>query len=225
MDVPKNFEELKQTALVISGPIRVFWDIYRREDVFTPKVGIKYEKCYYTNGGVICFVHKKIWYVIPYMKKVEELLKQQGFFYIPMYVPFSRGEEPIEQKEKWNELQSMVKEQIELDFVKECQAYANKHFYEKIDSKLLELCMQVPAEGLDVENNGKINTYLPQLNTTSLLDEYYAKKIGKYNVQGGVCVFVYIDGKTYVTRNWLVVKALVSAGFKRANLDIPLAGK
>ena len=76
--------------------IKVFFPQYSREGEFELNNTIALERCYFIQNNVIIVRSSEAAYVMPFEERVEDILLQRGFFIKSMYVPFAKGEYPIE---------------------------------------------------------------------------------------------------------------------------------
>ena len=105
-----NLESLKHIAFCIpvGKPIRITWTP-GASYIFVPKnLG---DSTYWDMDNVVAFYHENALYVIPSMQKVMAILRNNGFTWKPMCVPFSCGSYPTWHKRKWKRLLKMAKEE------------------------------------------------------------------------------------------------------------------
>jgi len=102
-----SFDELKQIAFAIKEPIRIFWPETSQIEVFTPKVN-GLDKSYGINNCVISFVSDGIFYVLPYAEQAIDILKNNGFLRVSMYIPFAHSDYPLAKKQQWENLKDFM---------------------------------------------------------------------------------------------------------------------
>ena len=111
-----------------------------------------------------------------------------------------------------------------------CQTYSELHQIGSIDKKLLEQnCICIPAEGFIVERGVPVIPPVHQVEEWEFphirgnsLKASALKMIGHFNVKNDTGTFIYTDGKTYITADPEVIRALITAGFSRdRNLHVP----
>ena len=109
----KKFEtlaQIKEAAITITHPIKVHWPLHNKDEIISIDHSQLVDKTYETNNGTVAFVSDGALYVIPWMKQVMDILRENGFTNRGMYVPFSNGEYPVAWQSKWNDLKRIAKE-------------------------------------------------------------------------------------------------------------------
>ena len=96
-----------------------------------------------------------------------------------------------------------------------CETYADLHGFKQISANLLSNCLEIPMEGIHTSTFHHV--CMPV--ATSLYR--VPKEIGTYSCFDNVCLFVYRNGKTYVTPNAAVPLALKEAGYRKGNRGVP----
>lgn len=219
--VISSLDKLKDLSIAIKGDIIAYRPKENKKILFNPSVETEMEHCFCSNAGIISFVADGVMYVTPYMPPVMAVLNSAGFKRKAMYVPFSNDEYPVDQKDKWEALQKMAKNERLERFTLECNKFADSHGYGSIaDSLLSDACLAIPADGVHVIRFNSSSVYYPEVR-----EDYFSNSasnsIGKYCIEKGICSFVYRDGRTYVTTNHNVITALQSAGYRLGNLNVP----
>lgn len=221
MKAPQTMQELKEIALSITSPITICNFLNNEKTTLTPVYEATLEKRYCISTGIIVFIYENTFYVIPYMRTVMHLLKENGFTYYNMDIPFSNGDYPAEQKAHWENLLKMAVEQSKIDFISDCNDYSESHNFGNITKSLLDKCFEMPSTGVHVEHEFGAGIYYPLIGTS--LDNVAISRLGRYCIKNGTCVFVYRNGKTYVTQDWEVVHALSLSGYVLGDLFVPFA--
>ncbi len=216
----KNINELRELAVKVTSNMEIFWPQANKTERYTPSL-LK-EGTYNTNNGVIAFVSNNNLYVIPYSSDSMKVLLDNAFIQEHMYVPFSNWDYPVAEKSKWSNLLSSAKAKNALDFINECKAYSAKLGFGVIAESTLEKCLRIPMEGIAVTHLNYKTTVYPQV-TTSGMDCTVPEKLCTYYTNNGTLVFVHSDGKTYITRNFEVLKELRNAGYKEKGMYVPLS--
>lgn len=209
-----------EMAIAIKNPIRVK-HINQPIVTFAPTIDVE-DGCYEVNNSVISFVEDGTLYVIPYFRAVIETLRNCGFVNTPLYVPFSNGDYPVDMEMQWNNLLAEARKQRSVDFVSDCERISDEAGYRPLSEELLSKCFEMPVSGVQVKHPCWDATFYPEI-TGECIDCTVADKLGHYNTNNGVCVFVYRNGKTYVTRNWDVVQALRENGYREKGLHVPFS--
>lgn len=212
-------EDLKRIAM--SSNMNIYYkDFYDNTTLFAPIVTEKEEKCYEINNSVLAFVDDKTLYFLPYFAKALNILTDSGFINKAIYVPFSSGrEKPL--SNKWDCLLVSAKKERAKEFKADCERFSDEHHIGAISDNLLDNCFRLPDKGIPLKHIYWERIIYPEL--CGCLDCIAAKRIGHYNTNNGVCVFVYRDGNTYVTRNIDVVSALKENGYKKYGFFVPFS--
>lgn len=217
-----TFEDLIKEAISIESSIRTYWPQNKENEVYTFSYDPAFEHCYESNNGTIAFVHEGKQYVVPYTRAIMSILHGSGFRNKSMYVPFSNWDYPADQKMKWDALRKMQEYQHKLEVMHDCEKESDKQGYGFLSDELLAKCFLIPDTGVAYKHpiHQYEETYYPQIHC---LDCVAIDKLGHYTLNNGVCVFIYRNGNTYVTRSWEVKKALFDAGYKEGSLFVPFS--
>lgn len=213
-------EDLKRIAM--SSDMTIYYKNFSNDEtsLFEPIITEEEEKCYETNNSVLAFVDNKTLYFLPYFAKALNILIDNGFVNKHIYVPFSSGRErPL--SHKWDYLVTYAKEERAKDFKADCERFCDKHHIGTISENLLDSCLKLPDSGISLHHMYWDQIVFPEL--CGCLDSTATEKIGHYNTNNGVCIFVYRDGNTYVTRNIDVVYALKENGYKEYGFFVPFS--
>lgn len=182
----------------------------------------KFEDCYAINNSTVSFVSGHEVYVTPYTTFAITTLCNAGFRERSFYVPFSNGEYPKEEMEKWNLLREKARESYVMDFVKDCCAYCEKNNIGTLNQHTLKNCFKMPESGVKVRQKGIEKCYYPIINGT-FFDSNAASYIGCFCVHNNVVVFVYRNGETYVTKGTDIQQELIGAGYTKADMFVPFS--
>lgn len=218
--------ELKGMAIAINAPIQVCWPQHGdKQETLNPDYAIanpNLNYTYSTNNSTIAFVEEEVLYVMPYFRKAMAVLQENRFTEKCFYVPFSNWDYPLTEKARWEELQREAHDQHTLDFIADCNAFSDRHGFGVLDEKHMQKCFEMPISGVLVKHPYFEKKHYPEI-TGTCLDCVAAEKIGHYCTNNGTTVFIYRDGKTYVTKNWEVVDALQKAGYKEGTFFVPFS--
>ena len=220
-----SLEHLKEKAFAIATPIEVVYTP-KYTEIFDPAKENYQDNTYNTyNHEVIAFFTENVLYVIPFTYKAIKILENANFTMVvednDMYIPFCEFDYPAVEKEKWLNLKKEAFDQRSEEFDHEILEYCDNCHIGSIDDSLLEKCFEIPKEGLVVQFSGSM------ANTTPVSHQnwaHFVKHLGHYNYNNGTYVFVYRNGKTYVTRCYDVVLAFKKVGYQ-PNFDmyVPLS--
>lgn len=220
----KTFNDLMQNALKIEGPIEICWPTSDKiREIINPSDYRFYDQCYSVSTDAIAFIYGKTLYVMPYYINAEKILTQANFQKKHFYVPLSGGAYPSGKKEEWETFKEKARKVT--DEANKCIKYAEKKGYGSIEEWILEeYCFEVPTEGVEVERiDGSHFTHYPAIRY--IKNNSILGKIGLYSIRNGICAFVYIDGKTYVTCHNFVAEELKEKGFKSGFLWVPFSDR
>lgn len=219
----ENINEVKREAIECRNGMLVSWPIYSKfEHLNLSYIKPELDKNFDMNNGTVAFVDNGALYVIPSMGNLISVLNEAGFEKSGMYVPFSNGNFPVQYKDKWKHLLYEQDQSRKDEFEEDCKRYCKENGISEISEDLLKQCLQVPETGMETSHfYGDSWTY-PILRTT-FFDCTCSEYIGKYDTNNGKCVFVNVNGKTFVTPNIQLTDALQKAGFTRGSLFVPLS--
>lgn len=182
----------------------------------------KFDGCYAINKSTVSFVSGREFYVTPYTTFAITTLCNAGFQEKSFYVPFSNGEYPKEESEKWLNLREKARQLYAADFVEDCCAYCEKNNIGTLNHQTLKNCLKMPESGVKVRQKGTEKYYYPIINGTCF-DSNAASYIGCFCVNNNVVVFVYRDGKTYVTKGTDIQQELIGAGYTKVDMFVPFS--
>lgn len=219
-----NMKELKDVAIACDTPIRVYSKQFNKEEIFHPFTRQILEKSYETCNKIIAFVSESILYVIPYTRKTMDILINAGFSHKSMYVPFSNGDYPIQEELHWNTLKKKAHEELICEFSSDCEKFSDEHGFAVLAESLMAKCFEIPLDGVQIQYRRSKSIYYPEI-TELCLNRIAVNKIGHYHISNGTCVFVYRNGKTYVTRSGEVVMALCKGGYTEIPLFVPFSSE
>ncbi len=207
---------------VNSGMIVVYPQSHQEETLNVSNLAPKFNGCYATNNSTVCFVSDNEVFVTPYTRSTLHLLVESGFKEKYFFVPFSDGDYPKSEVYKWNSLRKRACLSYTKCFTEDCIAYCNAHGIGTLSDEILKNCFQMPATGVKIRQHNYEGAYYPIINS-NCLDCIAVEKIGKYSTNNGRVVFVYRDGKTYVTKGYKIVSALREAGYTECGLFVPFS--
>lgn len=217
-----GMEELKKEAVrVYSGMIAVFPQL-SKEEVLDLKLAPKFNGCYATNNSTVVFVTAEgEVFVTPCTRITIESLRYEGFRKNYFFVPFSNGDYPKEDREKWSALCKNAKQIYEEEFSADCAYYCDNHNIGTISKETLQNCFKIPSNGVKVKHGNFEDYYYPIMNVC--FDCTSADNIGRYCTNNGKVVFTYRDGGTYVTKGYKILEELRAAGYREAGLFVPFS--
>lgn len=160
----------------------------------------------------------------PATRKIISILHESKLVERYFYVPFSNGEFPFLQIEKWKNLQKESLKCTMQNFKEDCIKWSKNHKINELSSEILQNCLKVPSIGIEVQKGGMTWKEYPGLNQVCF-DGVACNIIGKYSHNNGVIAFIYYDGSTYITRKRKnIFEALDRAGYKqKCSIYVPLS--
>lgn len=232
-----------------SGSIVICPKICRREILDVSELVRKFNGCYAVKDLTLAFVCEGKVFVSPNTHNAREIMRDACFEQKEFYVPFGSNDEyPLEEERKWRILQDDMRQVQKEEFIKHCEAFSDKFCIGKLSDEILADCLEVPEEGIpfslevDVrlapllllatlginpsENQKKKyeGVYLPEIKIGfDPLNPLIARKLGKFSENKGKVVFVYRNGKTYISKFSHVQRALEAAGYTKVYWFVPFA--
>ena len=218
-----NMDSLKEIAVHIhTGMVSVFPNEATESRLDLSEIKKEFNGCYSLQSPTISFIHNSEMYAIPYTDRVVRSLEVAGLKRANFYVPFSQGDYPKNETSKWVYLKEMVVQSYIEDLMEDCIEYSDKNGIGELDEETLANCMELPFMGIAVEGVGYETCYYPMLNIGRGAEEI-ARYVGKYNIESETVMFVYRNGKTYLTRGYGILRKLKHAGYTEKNILVPLA--
>ncbi len=218
-----NLSLLKESAVCICvGTIAVFPHEGREVRLELSDLKKKFNGCYSLQTPTVSFIHNGEMYAIPYTERVIRSLKAAGLKKANFYVPFSEGDYPKGQAIKWVHLKEMVIQSYIEDLMEDCITYSDENGIGKLQEETLKNCMELPFMGLAVIGINYETCYYPILNV-GRGEKEIAEYVGKYNIEDQTVMFVYRDGKTYLTKGHGIIRELKKAGYIEKSMLVPLA--
>ena len=99
----KLIRRLKEESVHIYNGMLVFYPVESEQERIFPMF-LFHEKKYSVNNYTVCFIYKGEGYVTPETKETIEILEELGFERKVFHVPFSNGEYPKSEKDRWKKL-------------------------------------------------------------------------------------------------------------------------
>lgn len=214
---------LKEGAVrVYTGMIAIFPQFSQEEALNISELAPKFNGCYATNNSTVCFVSDNEVFVTPYTRVTMRSLHNAGFCKEYFYVPFSNGDYPKSEQFKWNSLREKARQSYAEDFVEDCVSYCDEHHIGTISDETLRNCFEMPSTGVKVKRIYFEECYYPIINS-ACFDCTAVDRIGRFCTNNGRVVFVYRNGKTYVTKGYGILNELRAAGYTESGLFVPFS--
>lgn len=219
-----TLEKIKKNGAVrvYNGMTTVFPQFSQEETLNISELAPKFNGCYATNNSTVCFISDNEIFATPYTRVVRRALDNAGFVEKFFYVPFSNGDYPKAEQFKWNSLREKARQSYAEDFVEDCAFYCDEHHIGTISDETLRNCFEIPSTGVKVKHLYFEDCYYPIINSTCF-DCTAIDHIGRFCTNNGKVVFVYRNGKTYVTKGYKILKELRDAGYTESGLFVPFS--
>lgn len=213
----------KDSVRIYPGIVAVFPQFNQEESLNLTELAPKFNGRYAVNNSTVCYVTAdgEI-FVTPYTRSALSTLCNAGFSRREFYVPFSNGDYPKAEQYQWKTLREKARKSYEEDFFSDCNKFCDEHNIGYISEESLKNCFQMPMSGVRVKHLYFENCYYPVI-TSTCLDCVAIDRIGKFCTNNGRVVFVYRDGKTYVTKGYKILSELRAAGYREAALFVPFS--
>lgn len=182
----------------------------------------KFPNCYAVNNSTVALILGDEMFVAPWTKEVAEAIESFGMKEAAFHVPFSNGDFPIIEKDRWEELREKARESYRRDFERNCAAWCNRHHIKVLDKQIMNDCFRIPVEGIAIKHPYYESTVYPECNTLCM-DSSVTDKLGKFCYNNGKVVFVSRDGNTYVAKGYGILNALRAARYKEEGLFVPFS--
>lgn len=155
------------------------------------------------NGGL---------YMLPYSRKIIAILWDNEFLRSKDYTFNPSWNNPFQHSFQWIELQDAARCSKMKNFEIDCIRFSDYNSIKELPSEFLITSTEVPNCGLKFG----MRMYYPVF-TTTVLDKYTTSLIGKFYHHDDTTVFVYRNGKTYVSQNSDLPGILPFYGYSPAN--------
>lgn len=216
-------ETLKKESVRVYTGMTVVFPQFQKEDTLNISGLVpKFNGCYAVNNSTVCYVADDEVYVTPYTRSNMATLREAYFMEKYFYVPFSNWDYPKTEEVKWTMLRNKAQAAYAAEFVSDCIKWCDEHHIGTLSDEILENCFEMPADGVKVKHLYFEECFYPIVRGTCL-DCTVVDKLGKYCTNNGRVVFVYRDGKTYVTRGYGILQALRAAGYTEGGLFVPFS--
>ena len=218
-----TMEGLKRNSVrVYPGMIAVYPQFNQEESLDLTELTPKFNGCYASNNSTVCYVDEEGIFVTPYTRSVIDTLRHEGFKSKFFYVSFSNWDYPKSEKEKWEYLRLKAHQAYSEEFTMDCIRYCDEHRIGAISEESLKNCFEMPATGVRVKHPNFEDCYFPRI-TSGCFDYVAVTNIGRFCTNNGRVVFIYRDGKTYVTKGYKIVDELRTAGYKECGIFVPFS--
>lgn len=220
-------EQLKKKAINVTYSTPTVWPSFKEEyDTCMSSEVFKFRGKYGYNNSTIAFVADDEYYVTPFTREDISAVRNAGLRYdSSMYVPFSSGQYPKFQKEKWDQLREAASESYRRDFEVDCGVWYEKHNIRPLSIEILKKCFRIPINGIEVTHPRNEKPYFvhPLCGTESYIDCTINDILGKWCNNNSRVVFINNDGHTYIAKGYWIVGYLKAAGYKEGDLWVPFS--
>lgn len=218
-------EDLMENAVrVYDGMSVVYPRTGEQKPLSISEIVPKFNGCFAVNNSTVCFVTTDgNVYVTPWTTGITNKLCDAKFQEKVFYVPFSNGDYPFYEKEKWERLYRNAKEynfqNQAIKIMEACEKYCKRNNVRKLNKEDYENCMEIYSSGIEVHSHGYTDCYYP----INVDVENVQNTIGHYNINNGVIIFVNDEGRTFLSKGKKFLQKLVSNGYQKANFFVPLS--
>lgn len=210
---------INDSVQVYTGMIAV-WPQYEKEETIDFDIAT-FNRSYASNNGILAFVTDGKLYVTPSTRRAYAALS--GFSQKYFYVPFSNGDYPKNEQYRWNQLRAMQDSQLKECFIQDCIDYCEEHHIGELDDDTLARCLELPASGVHVKHAYYEEVIYPTF-AGHFFDCFHLQEmLGTYCTNNGRVAFIYRDGRTFVTKDYEILKALRATGYKKGSLFVPFS--
>lgn len=167
------------------------------------------ERLYITNRmNFIIFVVDSIPFLIPYCPQFLRALWKDNFSKSPDFETVVHPQIPKYYLDKWKKLEEVAYALQEKALLRDCCAYAEMCGVKPLPNIILQKCEMVPASGVCIGDW----RYYPIIQFSHLATEILCKLFSFCQV-GSKTMFVYLDGKTYISQVADLAVNLRQAGY------------
>lgn len=212
-------ELINDSVQVYTGMIAV-WPQYQTEEAINFDVAT-FNGSYASNNGTLAFVTEGKLYVTPSTRRAYSALS--GFSQKYFYVPFSNGDYPKNEQFRWKQLREMQESQSKECFVQDCIDYCDKHYIGKLKETTLAGCFELPDSGVHVKHLYYEDWIYPTFAGHYFDCCHLPEKLGTFCTNNGRVVFIYRDGRTFVTKGYKILEELRAAGYKESSIFVPFS--
>lgn len=212
-------ELINDSVQVYPGMIAV-WPQYNTEEAINFDVAT-FNGSYASNNGTLAFVVDNHLYVTPSTRRAYVALSD--FSQKDFYVPFSNGDYPKSEQYHWSQLRAMQERLSKECFVQDCIDYCDKHYIGTLDENILARCFELPDSGVHVKHLYYENWIYPIFAGHYFDCGHLPQMLGTFCSNNGRVVFIYRDGRTFVTKGYKIIEDLIAAGYKEGSLFVPFS--
>ena len=155
----RSIEIHRGTIEILGGTtIAVGPESDREENIFRVEL-LHFEGYFALKNLVVSYVSGNRFFVTPYIRGIIKFLTDHHFKLknnnsnVPLYVPFSNGSYPKDEKEKekWQWLCKEAQKDIRDAFEEDCIVWCDKHN----NGTILTKCFEIPSDGIEVSHSGE----------------------------------------------------------------------
>ena len=220
-EVAMEMEALKDDSIKVYYGMNVVSMHLPLDEVLELSLAPKFNNSYAINNSTICYVVDGEIYVTPFTRSILSTLARAGFRQEYFYVPFSNGDYPRDERNRWYQLQEKARESSRKDIENDCIVYAEKNHIGTISDEILKnCCFRMPQTGVRVKRWHFEACYHPIIHSVC---DRINERVGCFCYNNGNVVFVYRDGTTYVAKGYGIIDVLSKAGYRKYPLFVPFS--
>lgn len=218
-------DDILKYCIRVNG-ISSYYPIYDEVSTHVLDGNPEYARKFGWNNGKVAFITEDgSYYVTPFCFEVAEALRQQGYEDIGLYVPFSNGDVPNDEKLQatWKNLCEEARrkydEKKEEERLAELKRVAEEKGLKELPEEVYKMSLELPKDGLKTIWWGSEESMVSPLEPETL-----PEVIGTYYQNNGRVSFVDANGTMHVTPFTSEVRELLEeAGYKQGSLYVPLS--
>ena len=124
---------------------------------------------------------------------------------------------------QWRELHLMSEKEWQVQLREKCLDLAGRLELSSFEADL-KYCIAIPPQGANVEKKNHNQEEYETIRPITVFFFFFRNLLGRYNIENGICIFVYRDGTTYLTKSKVVQENLKNGGYIRDfEMDVPFS--
>lgn len=167
---------------------------------------------YIATSELIVFSLNGKLYITPYSRRILAILWSNDFLRSIHYAVNPYWKNSFQNTSTWTELQDAAYCSKMKNFENDCISFSERNKIKKLPPEFLAHAIEIPIKGLNIEQK----TYYPVFQST-VLDKETLPKIGTFFQNEDITVFVYRNGRTYISLNTDLPSVLPFYGYTQAN--------
>ena len=222
-----DFRELDKEAIPIGHVTTIVRPLYQKKKPNQPREEIACKevvKIYGTTKYYMAFISGSVMKVVPKLTIFEDILKNEGYKKVdPINIPFSVERAPLDVRRSWRQLVHYAEKEWQVQLREKCLDLAGRLELSSFEADL-KYCIAIPPQGANVEKKNHNQEEYETIRPITVFLKDGRNLLGRYNIENGICIFVYRDGTTYLTKSKVVQENLKNGGYIRDfEMDVPFS--